>query len=116
MTLTIHYLKMDKLREMEKGINLEEISPKDYLSRLRPLTQTAEVEVKDFRGYLPEIELTQWAKGMGGSLYDFAMIVGGKNGIDPDQTFPSTELEIVAQYPDMVDAPCEYRDTWCDYK
>ena len=48
-------------------------------------------------------------------MEDFAYIVGGVDGLTPDGTFPQNENQIVAQWPDMVDAPCEYRDTWCDY-
>lgn len=115
MEVKIHYLTRAELRQMESGINLEEITPQEYLSLLQPLTQTFTLTVPVWRGYLPEIELKAWAREQGYWMEDFAYIVGGVDGLTPDGTFPQNENQIVAQWPDMVDAPCEYRDTWCDY-
>ena len=65
MEVKIHYLTRAELRQMESGINLEEITPQEYLSLLQPLTQTFTLTVPVWRGYLPEIELKAWGERAG---------------------------------------------------
>lgn len=114
MELKVWYLTRSQLSEIQSGMS-ESVSPSQFLSTLRPHMKSFTLTIKSWHGYLPEIELKKWCKENGVAMNELAYLVGGKDGLIPDDRFPSNEKEIAAQWPDMVDAPCEYRDTWCDY-